>query len=146
VRDDPRFRIGLAGLRRVCGGCICGSAMRARRSNKPGRAADRARGTRAPARERTRSWKTDPDALKKLLYESHLLVGDVILGGRIPQIAARKSPADYERAMKVYEEAAQLARAESVARPADEKWRQLYFAGVMNLADTAGFVLTWTRP
>lgn len=138
ARDDPRFLIGLAGLRRVCGRLYLrlGNEGKALEQAEAARLIVRDELVRTSGNEAAQS-KTDPDALKKILHESHLLVGDVILGGRIPQIAIRKSPSDYERAMKVYEEAAQLARTEISARVTDEKWRQLYFASLMNLADTA---------
>lgn len=138
ARDDPRFLIGLAGLRRVCGRLYLrlGNEAKALEQAEAARQIVRAELARTSGNQAAEA-KTDPDALKRILHESHLLVGDVILGGRIPQVATRKPPADYERAMTVYEEAAQLARGEMSAHPNDEKWRQLYFASLMNLADTA---------
>ncbi len=138
ARDDPRFRIGLAGLRRVCGRLFLrlGNEGKALEQAEAAREIVRAEFARKPGSEAV-PWQTDPDALKRVLHESHLLVGDVILGGRVPQVAARKTASEYDRAMKIYDEAMQLARGESRARPTDEKWRQLYFASLMNLADTA---------
>ncbi|MGB8165969.1 MAG: tetratricopeptide repeat protein [Chthoniobacteraceae bacterium] len=138
ARDDPRFLIGLAGLRRVCGRLYLrlGNEGKALEQAEAARKIVRAELARTSGNEAAQA-KTDLDALKKILHESHLLVGDVMLGERIPQLAIRKSAEDYQRAMAVYEEAAELAHAEISARPTDEKWRQLYFASLMNLADTA---------
>lgn len=138
VRDDPRIRIGLAGLRRVCGRLYL-------RLGNEAKALEQAEAARQLVRDELArklaanavTWHADPDALKKLLHESHLLVGDVIMGGSVVERVSRKSAADCDRAMKVYEEAMQLARAERTDHPADIKWRQLYFGSLRTLANTA---------
>ena len=138
ARDDPRIRIGLAGLRRVCGRLYLrlGNEAKALEQAEAARQLVRDELARKPTADAV-TWHSDPDALKKLLHESHLLVGDVLMGGSVVERVSRKSAADCDRAMKVYEEALQLARAERTDHPADAKWRQLYFGSVKTLANTA---------
>ena len=137
ARDDPRIRIGLADLRRVCGRLYLrlGNEAKALEQAEAARQIVQAELARKPAANAA-PWNLDSGALKKLLYETHLLVGDVIRGDRAPPPANRKPASEYERATKAYEQAAQLARSESEANPADAIWRQLYFDSRMTIADT----------
>ena len=141
--DDPRIRIGLADLSRVCGRLYL-------RLGDEGKALEQAEAARQIVRREltppmrpqkpgvgVSRTNLDPDALKRLLFECHMLVGDVLLGGRPQDNVLRKAPPGYERAMKVYEDAVKLAHDESSAHPEDSKWRQLYFSGKMCVADTA---------
>jgi hypothetical protein len=141
--DDSRIRIGLADLSRVCGRLYLrlGDAGKALQQAEAARQIVRSElapslRPQPPASEAAQR-KPNRDSLKQLLFECHLLVGDVLLGGRPQDNTVRRAPAGYEGAMKVYEEAAQLAREESTTQPQEAKWRQLYFSSLMNLADTA---------
>ena len=136
--DDPRIHIGLAGVRRVCGRLYLrlGEGKKAFEQAEEARKLVHAELSRPRAADDS-SAKLDSDGLKKLLYECHLLVGDVLIGGPAPQGIVRKPEAEYAKAMKVFEDAAQLARTESAARPQDAKWRELYFSSLMKLSDTA---------
>ncbi len=137
--DDPRILLGQAGLRRVCGRLYLklGDEAKALVQAETARRLVEKELERKPA-EGPNQWKPDPDEIKKVLHDCHLLVGDVILGGRSPGSDERKKE-DYSKAVEAYQKAWELARVESTARPDDTKWRGLFFADWTNLGDTARF-------
>ncbi len=127
--DDPRVVLGLAGLRRVCGQLYL-------RLGNDDMAFKQAEGARRLVQLQIKEGKSDP-ALKKQLHDCFLLMGDSILGSRRPDIAKRKTDADYSRAIATYEKAVELSGTESKARRDDAGWRALYFADLNYLGDTA---------
>lgn len=136
--NDPRIQFGQAGLRRVCGRLYLklGNEDKALHQAEEARRIVQAELIRQPG-EGPEAWKPDPDATKRLLHDCHLLVGDIMLGGRVPGVAERKTEEEYEKAVAALREAWQLAKVERAAHPEDAKWRATYFADWANLGDTA---------
>ena len=135
--DDPRILIGQAGLRQVCGRLYLrlGNETKALEQAETARALVKAELERKPPTTPT-AWKADPVILKKMLHDCHLLIGDVILGGRVSGVAEKKTMDHHDRAMVAYREAHELARQETTTRPEDVVWRDLYFNDRKNLGDT----------
>jgi tetratricopeptide (TPR) repeat protein len=131
--NDPRILIALSDFNRACGRLYLRLGDEAKALEKAEAAQQLVRGELDP---QTNS-PVAAGEVKRSLFESKLLFGDVLLGGKRDDNAPRPAPAGYEQAMKNYEEAMQLAREEMQAHPQDAAWRERYYSSLMNLADTA---------
>jgi len=138
THDDPRIRIGLASLRRVCGRLYLrlGNESKALEQAETAQKIVQEELARKPENGQA---EMDTDGLNKLLYDCRILTGDVILGGWTPDNSKRKTPEDFQHAAQSYDQAVQLARAQLAAHPDDAKWRELYFSGLMTMGETAAY-------
>jgi tetratricopeptide (TPR) repeat protein len=127
--DDPRVVLGLVGLRRVCGRLYL-------RLGNDEAAFKQAEEARALLAEQMKLGNADP-ALAKQMHDCILLVGDCILGGPSPDTIENKSETDYSRAVATYREAIDLAQKQMNQNQQDASWRELYFADLTKLGDTA---------
>ena len=127
--DEPRIRIGEAGLRRAYSRLY----LRLGRDDK---AAEQARiATDLVQGELERA--PQDNALQRQLFDCDQLIGESILGGRYPDAIRHKTASDYNKAIAVFQLALAVCDKAIAANPKDEEWRHLRLSTLITFGDVA---------